>query len=351
MIRLRRLILALVVIGVVTALTLPWWKPVTDRTKWGIVAAHLAHNTARRVGVARGQIDDAYTGARSETEIPSTLARLDSTFQQFIDYARLTPDVLSGAHVLEVGPGNTIGIPLLFISRGAARAAALDKFVPLQDTPFHRRLYSEMRGRLDTAARERFDGAIKIGHQLELVPGRVEYVTRRSIEDAPFPSSTFDIVVSSAVLMEVYDADATFAALDRVLKPGGRMAHVIDLRDYTLFAKHGFHHLEFLTIPDAIYRNMGESIGQPNRRLVDYYRNKMAALGYESTIHITEVIGAREQLKPYKTAIRRGVDYGDEAVAMVNEIRPRLLERYRGLPDEDLLTGGILLIARKPGGR
>jgi hypothetical protein len=159
------------------------------------------------------------------------------------------------------------------------------------------------------------------------------------------------LIVSNAVLMEVYDADTAFAALDRLLKPGGRMVHVIDLRDYTMFPKHGFHPLEFLTIPDAIHRNMAESIGQPNRRLVDYYRNTMTSLGYDATIYITWITGASKPLPVFKTSIKHGEDYGDDAVAMVRAIRPRLLERYRTLPDEDLLTGGILLVAQKPAAR
>lgn len=349
--RLIRFVIVLILLAVAAALTLPLWKPAIDRTKWGIVAVHLVHNTSRRFGLVHGQIDDPYATARSESEIPGTLAILNSTFKQYLEYGKLTPDTLAGAHVLEVGPGNTIGIPLLFIGAGAARAAAIDKFVALQDTPFHRRLYTQMREGMDDEAKKRLDGALRISDRLELEPRRLEYVTGRGIEDAPFPPQSFDVVVSNAVLMEVYDADATFSAVDRVLKPGGRMVHVIDLRDYSMFPKRGFHHLEFLTIPDAIYRNMAESIGQPNRRLVDYYRGKMASLGYDSTIYITWVTGATKRLPAFKTAIRQGVDYGDDQVAMLREIRPRLLERYRSLSDEDLLTGGILLAARKPPAR
>jgi SAM-dependent methyltransferase len=310
----------------------------------------VAHNTARRFGIIGGQIDDPYGAARSDSEIPGTLASLNNTFARYLDYGKLTPATLAGAHVLEVGPGNTIGIPLLFRAAGAARAAAIDKFVPLQDTPFHHHLYAQMREGLDADGRKRVDAAIKIGDRVELIPPHMEYVTGRGIEDAPFPPQSFDLVVSNAVLMEVYDADAMFEALDRVLKPGGRMVHTIDLRDYSMFPKRGFHHLEFLTIPDGIYRNMAESIGQPNRRLVDYYRDKMASLGYEATIYITWITGAKEGLAVPQVAIRHGVDYGDEAVAMVREIRPRLLARYRTLSDEDMLTGGILLVAQKPAG-
>jgi hypothetical protein len=139
-----------------------------------------------------------------------------------------------------------------------------------------------------------------------------------------------------------------FAALDHLLKPGGRQVHVIDLRDYGMFSKYGFHPLEFLTIPDGIYRYMVEASGQPNRRLLNYYREKMAALGYHAAIYRTWVLGGTSRLPEYRTDLRYGRDYSAESLQMLQSIRPRLLTRYRQLSDDDLLTQSILLVARKP---
>lgn len=327
---------------------MPPWRPAVHRTKWGIIATHVVHNTLRRFGIVRGQIDDLYSAPQPDSEIPHALSRLNHTFEQYLQYGPLSRETLSGLDVLEIGPGNTIVIALRFLAAGAARAVLLDKFVRLQDTPYHRRLYSVLRESLQPEERPRFDAALTIRDRLELNPARLEYVWGRGIEDAPFPAASFDLVISNAVLMEAFDAERTFDSIDRVLRPGGRTIHVIDLADYSLFPKRGFHPLEYLTIPDAIYRQMSEHIGQPNRRLVDFYRDKMASLGYESTIHVTWVLGGKKRFPVFKTALRHGVDYDDRALAMISEIRPRLLERYRRLPDEDLLITGILLSARKP---
>lgn len=305
------------------------------------------HNTLRRLGIVRGQIDDLYNAPQPDSEIPRALSRLNHTFEQYLQYGPLSKEMLPGLHVLEVGPGNTITIALRFLAAGAARYVLLDKFVRLQDTPYHRKLYSVLRESLPADERTRFDAALTIAGRLELNPARLEYVWGRGIEEATLPAASFDLVISNAVLMEAFDADRTFDSLDRVLKPGGRMIHVIDLADYSLFPKRGFHPLEYLTIPDAVYRQMSEHIGQPNRRLVDFYRDKMRSLGYDSTIYATWVLGGTARFPVFKTALRHGVDYDDRALAMIREIRPRLLERYRRLPDEDLLITGILLSARK----
>jgi len=150
------------------------------------------------------------------------------------------------------------------------------------------------------------------------------------------------------VRAQIYETDASFPGTGRSLAPAGQMKHATDLRDYGMFTKHGFHPLEFLTVPDAIYRYMSQSVGQPNRRLVDYYRTAMALLGYSSTIHITWIVGAPQRMAASRTTLRKGVDYSEETLTLLRQIRPGLLERYRQLRDEDLVVASILLVARKP---
>jgi len=115
-----------------------------------------------------------------------------------------------------------------------------------------------------------------------------------------------------------------------------------------MFTKYGYHPLEFLTVPDPVYRQMVESTGQPNRFLVDYYRGKMSQLQYETTIYTTWVLGGDRELAPHKRTLEKGVDYSDATLDLIRSIRPRLLDRYQRLPDEDLMVSGIYLVARKP---
>jgi hypothetical protein len=49
--------------------------------------------------------------------------------------------------VLELGPGDNIGVAIRFASAGTAFVSAIDKFVPLHDSPHHRKLYTELRDR------------------------------------------------------------------------------------------------------------------------------------------------------------------------------------------------------------
>ena len=156
------------------------------------------------------------------------------------------------------------------------------------------------------------------------------------------------MIVSNAVLEEVYALDEALDALDRVWRRGAYQIHKVDLRDYGMFSNHGFHQLEFLTISDGLYRYMSESTGAPNRHLIDYYRDKMIALGYHADIYVTWLLGGSSELRPAQLA-RAGAFAPAPAVAAgIEAIRPRLLERYRSLSTEELAIQGILLVACRP---
>ena len=115
-----------------------------------------------------------------------------------------------------------------------------------------------------------------------------------------------------------------------------------------MFSKHGFHPLEFLTIPDPVYRYMVEASGQPNRRSLDYYRSTAARYGYSARIYRTWVVGGPSHLPEYQTNLQYGRDYSDENIRLVRSVRSRLLPRYQELSDEDLLTRSILIVFDKP---
>ena len=342
----KKLWVVLIVLALGAAF-LPLWKPVAKKFKWFIVATNIYQDALRRSGLSSVQI--GFKQERDPAQAAQDLRHINRTFDSYMEHAALTPAALEGKEVLEIGTGENLGVALRFLAAGARRVVCLEKFVPFQNTPYTRDLYLALREQLPPEQRARFDAAIDLSKEVKPDETRLQYL-RRSVEDAEILTrkSSFDLVVSNAVLEEVYDTDTAFAAMDSVLKPGGYSLHKIDLRDYGMFTNQGFHPLEFLTIPDGIYRYMAESVGQPNRRLVDYYRNKMAQLGYQATLFTTAVL-ARPDLSPHKTVLRRGVDYTDTELDLIRQIRPRLLERYRALPDEDLLVAGIFLMGRKPG--
>jgi SAM-dependent methyltransferase len=335
---------------VVAAVTMPAWKPAAKRFKYFVVATNIYQDLLRRSGIRAGQIGQDDSRVLPDTEIPGYLNRINTTFDAYQKYGELSPERVRGRRVLEVGPGETIGVALRFIGAGAESVTAVDKFAPLQTSPFHQHLYRALAAPLSEGERRRIESAVDLTSGVMPRSDRLQYVYGEGIEDTArrLPRGAFDIIVSNAVLEEVYDTDRMFEGFDRLLAPGGRQVHVIDLGDYGMFSKHGFHPLEFLTIPDFVYRYMVESTGQPNRRGLDYYRATAARFGYSSRVFHTWVVGAPAHLPEYRTELVYGRDYSDENLELIRSVRPRLLPRYRSLPDEDLLTRSVLIVLEKP---
>ena len=172
------------------------------------------------------------------------------------------------------------------------------------------------------------------------------------IEEAPaqIGESSVDVIVSRAVLEHVFDLDTAFVAMHRLLKPGGRMAHKVDLRDHGLFTDGGQHALEFLTVSDRVYTWMGEeSAGLPNRELQGYYERTLADRGYETEFLTTHLAGIEEEVEPHVPA-EQGLP-ANAPLESVEKIRPRLLPRFRSLSATELAVAGFWVIADKPPAR
>jgi SAM-dependent methyltransferase len=328
----------------------PAWKPFAKRNAWFVIATNIGADSVRRIGWVSGQIGQAAVLHPPSSGLEQEVARTWGIYRNYLCYAGWKESQIAGKRILELGPGNNIGVPLLFAAQGAAFVAGLDKFVPLQTGSYFREFYSRLRDTLADGEKADFDSAIQLQPLVALRPGRAQHIYGKELPKVvnDLGPGSFDLIASNAVMEEIYDPEPIFQAQDRLLRPGGRMVHKIDLRDYGMFTKYGFPALEFLTVPEWTYRHMAEGSGQPNRRRVNYYRDAARRLGYEYTIYVTHILGVEQELVPPKQTIQRDLDYPDSSLQTIREIRPRLAARFRELSDADLLVQGIVFVARKP---
>ena len=280
-----------------------------------------------------------------------SLDYINLQFQDYLRYSNLSPQQIKNKRVLELGYGDNVGVALKFLASGCEQMVCLDKFNSRRDVEHELKIYSALRETLSSEEQARFDEAIDLNGGIHLNPDRLRCINgielEAAVESLAELSQPFDLIISRAVLEEVYNSDSLFAATDKVLARGGYLLHKIDLSDYGIFSGGGMHPLTFLTIPNSVYRLMASDSGIPNRRLIAYYRDKVKSLGYETKIFITSIIGSGPILEP-REDVRLGVDYSESTVALVDEIRPRLAMDFRQLPDEELIVDGIFLVARKP---
>ena len=268
-------------------------------------------------------------------------------FEDYLCYGNLSLEKIKGLRVLELGPGEHLGVALLFAAYGAEKVVCLDKFRFLHEASFQQELYQFLRATLPSECLAAYDAALE---GLQQAGGVIE-----AYFDAPmeaFPSELlegkpFDLLLSRVVLEYSKLIEETFAQMDRVLKPGGMMLHKIDMRDDGLFTGEGLHPLTFLTIPSAMYRLMTGSSYRPNRWRAGHYKNLCDLYGYKSHVYVTILSGAEQQIIPHVLWADVEEEQKAAAFAVVQGISPRLAAEFKHRPSIDLAVSGLFLSALK----
>jgi hypothetical protein len=326
-------------------------RPAAGARKSAIIARKIINNWRCKFRLALGEMNSSARPADARKPVAESIDYIDRVYRDYVFYGHLSQEHIEGRSILEIGPADDFGVALEFLTAGAARVVTLDKFTTNRDTEHAGAVYRSLRERLSGAGVRHFDSAVDLGNgEVRFNPERLQSIEGVATEDSHrvLAAHSFSLIVSRAVLSEIHQIDRAFTAMDRLLEPGGRMLHKIDLTDYGMFSNHGRHPLEFLTIPETLYTAMTEYSNQPNRRRIDYYRNKMRELGYHGGLLVTSIVGEPGEVLPHKASIEPAADYGERSLELVSAIRPRLARPFRNLRDTDLLATGIFLIARKP---
>lgn len=320
------------------------------RSRAVVTAWHVYDNWRIKRMARSGRAETSSGATHRRYDLAGSLKYIRDVYDDYHTYAGLTPEDFRDKRILEIGPGDNFGVALRFLIAGARQVVCLDRFYSEREPAQQARIYRGLRDSLAKDEQSRFDQAIRIDGDIKLNNDALAYIHGMGIEDAAsaFPPASFDFIISRAVLEHLYDSDAAFQVMDRLLAPGGWMMHKIDFRDHDMYSRYGFHPLTFLTFSDGLYRRMSIDSGKPNRRLMDFYRNKMESLGYESRICITHLTGQEAEIVPHVDAAGKGMAPTAEMRRLLDEIRPKLAPQYKQLPDEDLMVAGIFLVARKP---
>jgi SAM-dependent methyltransferase len=243
----------------------------------------------------------------------------------------------AGAQVLELGPGRTPHVCGAAVLAGAAAATGIDvvgyldgesdraeRLAPLLD------ILSS--GRADTWCRAT---GTEIGEARRRAASfGARWPVSFSTFDGqvlPIPDTSVDLVISKSALEHVpwRQVEPQLADLYRVLRPGGVMVHIIDLRDH--FHMKGDHDvtgdwLEGLRYPqklyDAMFSNRSTNI---NRLRASEWLDVFADAGFETEYEERKTFPLPGDFDP-----------------------SRLQARWRGLDRNELEVGYLTVGVRKP---
>ena len=314
-----------------------------------IIAYHIYDNWRTKKKFASGNYESSSGSTHTGRSLSESLAYINQVFNDYLTYSGIPLSLLREKRILEIGPGDNIGVALKFLIAGAQQVVCLDKLYSKRDARQQYKIYLEMRKHFDDRERHIYDSIISLNGDITINAEKLKYVHGAGIEEADkiLEPGSFDLIVSRAVLEHLHDPDAAFSVMNRLLKSGGHMIHKIDFSDHGLFSDKGFHPLTYLTIPDPIYKLMTYDSGKPNRRLFTYYRQKMAEFKYDSKILITRLLGTDDKIDPHRETLLPGVDYPESSISLIRDIRPRLQNGFKDMSDEDLVVQGIFLVAKK----
>jgi SAM-dependent methyltransferase len=271
------------------------------------------------------------SGTHDELSASELVESVRGTFQEYLDFGLGSAD-LTGRDVLEIGPGNNFAVAILLLASGARSVVCIDRFRSRPNPAQVEAVYRLLHERLTETERERcrdvFDGRMPRTSQDS--HSRLVYLSDCGIEGAEGRVGVegFDLILSMAVLEHVASVEAAISSMERLLRPGGRMIHRVDLRSHE--EDEESHPLEFLTYSPFIWRLMTSHTGESNRQRASVYRRLLEKHGFEiRRLEITRTIRRED----------------------VESIRPHLAPPFRDAADEDLIQAGIMFDARKPTGK
>lgn len=319
------------------------------RSKWATVAGRIVRDRSwlvrERLGL--GNPTGAMGATHRRPDLERSVAYIDRVFNDYLRYGDLEAADLEGKAVLELGPGDSYGVALRFLAAGAARVHAVERVLAWSDPVYQRQVYEAIVAGLPAVERKRAEAVLDLsGEEARFDPAALSVEEGVPFEEASagLVDSSFDVIVSRAVVEHIFDTDTAFAEMARLLTPTGTMAHKIDIEDHGLFTGAGLHPLTFMTIPAPLYRLMIENTGQPNRKPLPYYRRLAERLGLDARLFVSNLIGREGELVPHLEVVPAAELAAPEA--LVEEIRPKLVEPFRSMTATDLAVSGVFLVAR-----
>ncbi len=204
------------------------------KSKGAIISYQIYDNWRTKRRFNAGKIELTSGSTHSRMTIQESLSYINQVFDDYLKYSNISIEMLRDKRILEIGPGDNVGVALKFLANGARQVVCLDKFFSKYDWEQQRQIYHLLREQMSERERHFFDEVIDIETGLKSDSQKLIYTYGTGIEEAErvLEPASFDFIISRAVFEHLYDLDAAFSVMNTLIKPGGSMLHKIDFRDH-----------------------------------------------------------------------------------------------------------------------
>ena len=91
-------------------------RKLARQSKTAIIIYKLIDNRRLRKRVASGDIETTHGSTLLKQNLQESLAYIEKQFTDYLKYADLSAESLKGKRILELGPGDNLGVALRFLS-------------------------------------------------------------------------------------------------------------------------------------------------------------------------------------------------------------------------------------------
>ncbi len=267
-------------------------------------------------------------------------------------YVSLFEDLLGGrgsfrGDVCELGPGDSLAGGVLYRLRGAESVTFIERFQRQDDHAREQRigeiLYEREIARQGLEA-SGASNAVKPSYSAAVSGFRLVQGVAAETHFAGDPAC-YDLILSNSVFQHVNQPLPLLQLCYDRLKPGGRMLHVIDLRNLGLLKQWG--ELAWLETPPALHRLMVQNTGRPNRVRFKDYREWAESIEGDHSMLIRHLVGSNLALGdvPFEAVPEEVWRASRE---LVRAAQPRFTPTLRGHSASDHAVATFILCVTKP---
>jgi hypothetical protein len=231
-------------------------------------------------------------GRASSRQLETQLISIRQKFEFFMR----TLGSVEGKTIVEIGPGDDVGLGALFLKAGAKRYVAFDRFPGNVFGSYAKQIYDRLGC-----------GDLDLGRGISFRAVAIEDVNAAQEEAA-------DVIVTFNALASFRDSQVAIGTMTKLLKPDGVMIHRVNYGPMGVWTDCR-NKLEFLGVREWLWQLMGSNRGYLSRvRHIDIER-MLQERGFKMHSRVCYT-HAREDLQ---------------------NARAWILERFRSYPDEDVL--------------
>lgn len=302
--------------------------------------SYITHNIRIHLRGFRGDIESTSGTTHSTINAAESVQYITDVFN---DYKRLSGLDKFYGRMAEIGPGDNVGVALMFLNDGCTSADLADRFYSKRNAAKQSEIYEQLGNKHPTIKKFLKNSNLSDDATFPMIK---RYYGKKAAGEVFFDDNKgYDIIVSRSVLEHLDDPILSLRSMYKALNPCGKLIHKVDLRDHAMFTPNR-HDSTFLTIPNWIYALMTKGSGFPNRVLIHKYKQAMKEIGCTHEFFVTGLYGTGSLEHEYKfNEIPHTLK--EKALQHFNRYNKSYSSTFRDISADDLIVSGFFLVATK----